>query len=298
MSAGELLPGYAEIVGVNWSSLTYMSISPRMYRYRLTHPEPQKQAFVIGGAIHCAVLEPDAFDRRYVVLDAETIKELAPARNTREGKALLVEHPEWSAAAMTTDEYQAACVALVHPGKQALTKRQHETCLAARDAIHGHRVARDLLRGGKAEETLTWSDHETGLKCKGRLDYVRPDLVIDLKSSRDPSPSKFERAAANYGYAAQVAFYHDGATTAKRVSGGQLPCVIAVRTKDDFDVACFQLTRDAYETGRMIYRSLLQRLAECTAADYWPGVAPELRSLNLPPWAVGDAIDEEQSEGF
>lgn len=289
---------YTAIPAIRWSSLKHMSESPSMFRYRLTHPEPRKKAWVVGGAIHCAVLEPDTFDDRYVIIDAKTLGEIAPARNTKEGKALVGEHPEWSTTAMTSDEYQAACVASEFPGKEALTDRQRATALTAGDAVRGHRVARELLRGGCAEESIAWTDERTGLRCKGRLDYLRPDLVIDLKSSRDPSPSKFERDALNYGYAAQVPFYQDGARALGRVVGDRRPCVIAVRSKDDFDVACFELTQEAFKTGRAIYRGLLDRVAECTAANYWPGVAPELRSLNLPPWAVNEIIDNEPSEDF
>lgn len=296
--SGRVLEGmtyenYAAIEGLNFSSLKYMSISPRMFRYRLTHPEPRKRAWVLGGAIHCMVLEPDAFMGRYIVLDAETVKEVAPGRGSKEGKAIVAEHPEMSTAAMTSDEYTAACVALTFPGKEALTEKQHATCVAASEAVREHRAARDLLRGGLAEESISWIDERTGFKCKGRCDYLRPDLVIDLKSSRDPSPSKFERDALNYGYAAQVAFYHDGSRAAKRTNGDRRPCVIAVRTKDDFDVAAFELTQETLDIGRAIYRNLIDRVAECTAAGYWPGVAPELRSLNLPPWAANEIIDNE-----
>ncbi len=287
---------YAKIPAINFSILKHMSVSPRMFRYRLTHPEPRKKTWILGGAIHCVVLEPEAFADRYLTLDAETVKGIAPARNSKEGKALVGEHPEWATDKMTSDEYQAACVAITYPGKEILSASQHATCLAAGEAVREHRVARELLRGGLAEESLTWTDDRTGLQCKGRLDYLRPDLVIDLKSSRDPSPSKFERDAVNYGYAAQVAFYQDGASAALRITGERRPCVIAVRTKDDFDVAAFQLTEEALGMGRMIYRSLLQRVEECTAANYWPGVAPELRSLNLPPWAVSEIINSESSE--
>jgi exodeoxyribonuclease VIII len=289
---------YASIRGVNWSSLKYISVSPRMYRYRLANPEPRKKSYVIGGAIHCMVLEPETFADRYVVLDAATIREHAPPRSSKEGKALVAEHPEFATSAMTSEEYQAACVALAFPGREAISDKQYDTCVAASSAVMEHRVARDLLRAGIAEESVTWTDPDTGLLCKGRLDYLRPDLIIDLKSSRDPSPAKFERDTVNYGYASQVAFYHDGAMAAKRCTGASLPHIIAVRAKDDFDVACFRLTREAYETGRAIYRSLLQRLAECTAADYWPGVAPELRSLELPPWAVTQIIDNEPDGDF
>ncbi len=282
---------YSAIAAVNWSSLKYMSVSPRMYRYRLTHPEPRKPTWVLGGAIHCMVLEPDVFPSRYAIFDAETLKALAPGRNTKAGKGNVDRHPEWATDAMTSDEYQAACVALAHPGKEPLTVSQHATCVIAAGAVGEHRVARDLLRGGLAEEAIEWTDPDTGLRCKGRLDYLRPDLVIDLKSSADPSPAAFERAAVNFGYAAQVAFYTDGALASKRMTGNAHPCIIAVRTKDDFDVACFQLSSEALEIGRAVYKSLLRRLSECISADYFPGVAPELKVLDLPPWAVKQAIE-------
>ncbi len=293
-----MLPGeYAKASGVNWSSLRYMSVSPRMFKHRLKNPEPRKASWVLGGAIHCIVLEPEKFADRYVTLDDETIEVCAPSRGSKAGKLLVEEHPEFATALMSSGEYQAACVALAYPGKEALSAKQRETALTAGDAVREHRTAREMLRGGCAEDVLTWTDEFSGLVCKGRLDYLRPDLVIDLKSSRDPSPSKFERDAANYGYAAQVAFYYDGARAAKRMTGSNRPVIIAVRAKDDFDVACFRLSDEALDTGRTIYRTLLQRLAECTAADYFPGVAPEVRTLELPPWAISNAIDQP-SEDF
>jgi len=60
---------YAAIRAVNISSLKYLEQSPLLYRYRMANPEPRKQAFLIGGAFHCAVLEPDLFDKRYAVFD-------------------------------------------------------------------------------------------------------------------------------------------------------------------------------------------------------------------------------------
>ena len=289
------LPGldYASIPGVNFSTLKEMSVSPKWYRWRLKNPAPRKRAWLIGGGIHCLTLEPHRFSDRYVVMGADEIKALAPARNTKEGRALIEEHPELASGAMTSDEYQAACVAAAHPGKEAMSTRQYETCSNAADAIHGHRFARELLRGGLAEETVTWIDPETGIACKGRLDYLRPDLVIDLKSTSDPAPERFAKDAVNYGYSGQVAFYDGGARAAKRLTGSERPWAIVVRAGDDFDVAPLQMSEETLDIGRRIYRSLLIRLAECTAADYWPGVAPEPRSWDTPPWADSGIIETE-----
>ena len=286
---------YAAIPAINWSTLKEMAVSPRFYRWRLAHPAKSKPAYRLGNAAHCAVFEPEKFDGRYVVLDTDTIGELAPARNTKAGKAIIEAHPEW--AALSSDDYKAAAVRAEYPDKELITDTERDDALAMRESVYAHPVARELLRGGLAEETVTWTDERTGLACKGRLDYLRPDLVLDAKSTRDPSPRQFERAAAAYGYFGQCLFYHDGAVAARRIDGQEHPVIIAIRNCDDFDVAVYRIDSQAMEAGRATYRAYLDKLAQCTAADYWPGVAPELRLLGCPPWATPE-IESTSEEGF
>jgi exodeoxyribonuclease VIII len=259
---------YDEIKAINWSSLKHLAISPLLYRWRLEHPEPRKPAFIFGGAVHCAILEPEKFDERYAVFDG-----------IRRGKAW----EDWLA---------------IHPGVESLKPDELDAIRSIAAAVLGHRVAAGLLRGGRREEAVTWTDEETGLACKGRLDYLRPDFVIDLKTTRDPAPSRFERASASYGYAGQVAFYHDGAARQRLIPGDVPPYLIAPQTSEPYDVAVFQLAPETLEAGRRQYRTLLRRLALCIEADYWPGVAPDLVPLSLPPWAEGQGSATEESEDF
>jgi hypothetical protein len=257
---------YAAIPACNWSSLKNLGVSPLYYRWRLAHPEPRKQAFVFGGAVHTLLLEPEKFNARYGVFDG-----------TRRGK-------EW-------DHWQA-----INPGVESLKPAELERVEACVEAVRAHRVAAKLLSHGRREEVVTWTDEVTGLACKGRLDWIRPDLIVDLKTTRDPAPPKFERATASYGYAAQVAMYHDGAVAARLIPGDERPYLIAVKSAHDHDVAVFQLTPEALEAGRRIYRGLMRKLIECTEADYWPGVAPDLVQLELPPWAEGHGIANEETD--
>ncbi len=54
-----------------------------------------------------------------------------------------------------------------------------------------------MLNGGKGmnEVSIVWVDEQTGLKCKARLDrltvYRGYPFVLDLKTSKDASPSPF-----------------------------------------------------------------------------------------------------------
>jgi hypothetical protein len=144
-----------------------------------------------------------------------------------------------------------------------------------------------------------WVDAQTGLRCKGRLDSIRPDLFIDLKTTRDPAYGPFQRAIINYGYDAQCAWYFDGAVAARRIDGRRAPVIIAVRTDKDNDVAVYPLDALLVARGRMVYRRLLQQLVACTAANYWPGVAPEPRVMELPIWAEQEMnFRQEESEDF
>jgi hypothetical protein len=261
--------GYSLIKAVNFSSLKYLAVSPKLYRYRLTHPEPQKPAFTFGGAFHTLVLEPERFDERYAVYDGRRI-----------GK-------EW-------DAWRAE-----HEGVEALKPDELVAVHAMADAVRSHRVARKLLIGGRREEIVVWTDEPTGLACKGRLDMLRPDFLIDLKSAHDPTPDAFQRAAFNNGAITQVAFYQDGAVAARLLDGRINPYVIAVEKDPPYDVAVYQLDDEALAVGRSIYRRLMDRLLQCIEADHWPGCAPDVQTLSAPRWAVDKTLRaDNESEDF
>ena len=269
MSARIAVADYQAIAAVNWSGLKELTVSPLMYKWRLTHPAPRKSAFEFGGAGHCAILEPDEFDKRYGIFDG--------VRNEK--------HEKWKTWKQE------------NPGKEALTPAKAEEIKRIANAVLSHRVAGPLLRGGRCEESLTWTDETTGLACKGRLDYIRPDVILDLKTTRSPAPMAFERATCSYGYDGQVAFYHDGAVRLRLIDGKKLPYIIAAQSSEPYDVAVYQIKPETLDSGRALYRSLMRRLLECIEADYWPGVAPELQQLGLPPWASNRVLEQE-SEDF
>lgn len=258
---------YAAMSGINWSALKYLATSPLLYRWRCDHPQKSTSAMVIGAAIHCATLEPEHFDERYAVYD-----------DTRRGKA-------WDA--FRED----------HPGVLTFKSRELVDILAAAVAVRGHAVASRLLDGGRVEEPLRWVDPDTGLECKGRVDFIAPAGVVDLKSCADPAPRVFAAQAARLLYHGQLAWYHHGAITARLIPADAAPprC-IAVQSEEPYDVACYQLSTGELDAGRALCIELQDLLGACIAADYWPGVAPELMPLQLPRWTRGLATGEE--EGF
>lgn len=274
--------GYLNIPAVSISSLLELAESPKHYRYRLDHERPDTRAMHLGRIAHTAVLEPMQFLREYVLMPVEfpdAKGEMKPATRRLH-----------SCAAWCEEQEQA--------GRSIVTQEQYDTAEAIRDAVYSHPVAARLLGlGGISEATLLWTDPETGIACKGRVDKLvrAPSLFWDLKTTRHVGTAAFGRDAARLLYHARLAWYADaiGLVTGKRPEAR----IIAVQSTAPHDVAVYRVQDADLEAGRRLYRSLLTRLAECMAADRWPGVAEQEEiGLVMPSWVAGGRQELESME--
>ena len=159
----------------------------------LARPEAT-EAFRIGSAAHCAVLEPDTFYARYA-MRPEGID-----RRTKDGKAAFA-------------QFEAENAGKVVIGSDELGDVRE---MAA--AVAHHPLASQLLAAGKPE--LTWRVEPKGsLALQCRTDWFNPTgcelsgwrpYVADLKTveSLDSDAFRnFERACFSFGYHRQAGFY-------------------------------------------------------------------------------------------
>ncbi len=246
---------YRAIDAVNWSSLKVIRISPKHYQHARTAGRTDAPFFRVGRACHAFILEPDDFARNYVCY----------SDGHRRGKA-------W-------DAFQAE-----HEGKTILNQDEWTRALGAATAVMDHPVARSFLAAGLREATFTWTDPDTNLVCKGRIDHAGSHLV-DLKSTANLDPRMFASAAARLGYVGQVAFYLDG-LRANAIAVRDEPVLIAVESSPPHDVVAYRVPVDVVEQGRAEYKQMLALLQDCRERDYWPGRSDDLVDLALPAWAV------------
>lgn len=256
---------------LNWSTLKHIAKSPMHYRYRLDHPEPDAPHYLWGRAVHCALLEPEAFDARYAVCDVKKRWVKADVQPTKDYAAWLDDHPD----------------------AEPLKPVEMVTVQMAARSVLNHRVAAGVLAGCRHEEPLEWTDPDTGLACRGRVDAIS-QYVLDVKTAQSCEPRLFQMAAARYAYHGQLALYHTGATVLRKIDGKTPPYIIAIEKSPPYDVAVYQMSLEDLAAGRALVLSLMRRLEECTATDMWPGCAPDLLQLQLPPWAGG--LEEESED--
>lgn len=248
--------------GVSKSHLDVVAKSPLHYWSKYLdpnrEPEAPTAAMILGTATHSAVLEPDLFPSQFTHMPEGL------DRRTKVGK----------------EAYEA----LQESGKTILSLEDYQLCLAMRDAVHAHPIAKSLFQDGKAEQSFYCTETETGELVKCRPDWITGNgVLVDLKTTDDASPDGFAKSAANFRYYVQAPYYMD---ILERLYGEAPPYFIfaAVEKKRPHAVAVYFVDNDEMALGRAQYMKDLQRISECKSAQQWPGYSDQIEALRLPKW--------------
>jgi len=238
----------------------------------VARPEPT-EAFRLGSAAHCAVLEPATFWDRYA-LRPDGID-----RRTKDGKIAFA-------------EFEAA-----NAGKTIITQDEGWSVQEMTAAVLLHPLASQLLAAGKPE--ISWRvspANSLALQC--RTDWFNPagreltgkrPYVADLKTveSLDADAFRnFERACFNFGYHRQAGFYLPLIT---EILGSPVFdfYFIVVEKAEPYGVAVYRLSDAATARGHDETITDLIRLQACVKSEQWPNLPNELREIGLPKWYGG-----------
>lgn len=195
--------------GVSSSGLIrFIEKSPKHYKSFIERDHEPTKAMVLGSALHAAILEPRAFNDRYV----NRPEGLSFA--TKEGK--LWRDANKDKAILTFDEYQI--------------------CRGIYKSVFNDDVTKVIFSNGEAEQSFFWEDKESKVICKCRPDWLiekptseqyetlagilpetaqnlinqNTSFVIDIKSTEDASAKGFINSLNRYSYDIPSVFYTMG----------------------------------------------------------------------------------------
>jgi hypothetical protein len=228
-------------------------------------PEPTPTAALRWGSlVHLRVLEPYEFRRRVYVKPPDL------NRRSNAGKAEL-------------DRRDAE-------GMLAVSIEEEQRLEAIGAAVLAHPLAGRMLESSEREVAFTWRDDATGIDCRARVDMLRlrgrGAVIVDLKTTDDPSPFEFGRSAARYGYHRQAAFY--SRPIRELVGTAPMFCFVAVRSTPPHEVVVYRIdAADIAAADRQVDRAMRQ-LAACIETNTWaaPWESPTAQTLELPRWAL------------
>lgn len=243
--------------GISKSGLDKIAQSPMHYkeyiRAKLAGESEDSKALRVGSAVHSLILEPEKEDFIRV-----------KSRLTKEGKAIIEANPD----------------------KLILSDDEYLLVDAIADSVGCHPFASKILEADGETETSFYWQHELGMLCKCRPDYLRFDgLIVDIKTTEDASPEGFARSSEKYRYYVQTAFYRQGieAVTGMKVEGFVF---IAVEKSPPYAVACYLADQDMIAAGDYEVNRCLNIYKNCLEKDEWPGYPQELIPLSRPRWAA------------
>ncbi|MDR6268877.1 PD-(D/E)XK nuclease-like domain-containing protein [Arthrobacter russicus] len=231
--------------------------TPAHYQWDLHH-RVEKKEFDLGTAAHSMILEND--DSRIVQVNFDSWI----SRDAKEARA-----------------------AAYADGLTPLLIRDYRQVVGMRDAVMAHPLARQAFTNHKAETSVFWKEDGLDLKC--RPDAWRPDLLIDLKTTKNADPRHFNKTVADFGYHQSHAHYVDGI---KAVTGEELPFLFVLVEKfPPYLVSVVELHPLAVDMGRRLNTRAKRIYQECTKTGIWPGY-PRSEQIELPAWAA------QQMEGL
>jgi hypothetical protein len=189
---------------------------------------------VMGEAFHALVLEPEAFERGYLVLldaagDQHAVSEQGLMDRT------------W----LDAWQWSALC--------------------GARNALLACKQAplADWLANGRKELSIYWRDEE-GIGWKARPDCLAPGIVFDLKTTSDCRPEAFRRTRQRFDYDLQAAHYVE---TVAHLTG-QEPrfAFVAVELNAPYAVWVHELCGSEIDTARARLGELKKAYIEASRA--------------------------------
>lgn len=166
---------------------------------------------------------------------------------------------------------------------------------AMAEVVRAHPVARSLFDAdGQPELSGVYVDAETGVRLKFRPDWLcqigGQIICVDYKTSTSAHPGHFARAAADYGYHQQHAWYTDGLAATEIADDADFLFVVQSKTPPHL-VSVVRIKPHHVDLGRRRNRKAIDLYAQCLAANTWPGFGDHIHSIEIPHYA---ATQQEQ----
>ncbi|WP_309487895.1 PD-(D/E)XK nuclease-like domain-containing protein [Mycobacteroides abscessus] len=246
---------------------------PAIFRYEQDQPRTPKKEYDFGHAAHL-----------YVLGEGSEICTLDPEVHGLTGDGKVSNSPT------STSMWKEAVKEARARGQVPMHIADVVKAKAMAAKVREHPMARALLIDGTPELSGYWHDRDSGIRLRFRPDWLpNPGrhrlVVVDYKTSTTAHPGHFAKAAAEYGYHMQQAWYLDGLAAAEIADDAAFVFIVQSKTAP-YLVSVNELDPAAVDLGRRRNRKAVDLYANCLANDHWPDYGQGINSVSLPSYAV------------
>lgn len=237
--------------------------SPARFAWEREHGTKGSDAMDFGTLVHALVLR--SHDSRIVVNPHESMRTKAAQ--------------EWAAE-------RAA------EGRIVVSPKDVRRAIAVAKAVHAHPLGGAILSEGRPEVTLRWDDPETGVPLRGRVDWLRDNAIVDVKTAGRYGGSElgtFGRQAATLDYPMSAAHYVAGYAA---LTGDTLPFItITVEVEAPHFITVSQYDEADLLVGHERMREAIAEFARRTESGVWSD-PPQIETVPVPGWYARQLVKE------
>lgn len=238
--------------------LEYSPLHMKYYKENPTEPTP---AMLYGSRVHTAVLEPELFEKEYVIKQ----------KFDKRVKGNAEKEEEWLAA---------------NVGRIGITQSDYDDTMRIRDVLLADPRIKAILDGALIEKAFYWTDPDTGVLCKARPDILSYDLgmIVDLKTIDNCAEWNIKTRIRYSKYYLQNMFHMDGVN----IVGEKLKlnpikdgCFLFVEKEEPHGFKLRAITLDDLQVGFDEYKKALAIYAECVKTGVFPGYENKINEIRI-----------------
>jgi len=178
---------------INWPCFHKSMVGPALrstahLKHYIDSEKHSSKVMDFGSLVDCLILEAGIFGTKFIEIPAE-------------GEDAKGNPKPWSnqlkfCKAWTAEQKEK--------GLTPYSVADYDKAIFMLKIIDYHKTAGAWLADGEKQVAIVWKDSETGILCKSRIDNLRDDRIIDLKTTGNASPSEFKRTCNNFLYHVQA----------------------------------------------------------------------------------------------
>lgn len=182
-------------------------------------------------------------------------------------------------------------------GLVPISLEDHDKAQVMAGKVFDHPIAGPLLEHGSAEIALYHRDPETGVRLRGRCDWITiGGGIVDYKTSLTANPADLQRRFWSLGYHMQAAWYLDLAVAVGAVEPDARFWFIAQEKAAPYIVQPIQYDDEAIAEGRRLNRQAINLYYDCMESGVWPDYTDRAVTLSLPRWALREGIQADADQ--
>ena len=207
----------------------FLDKCPKYFAYKIENPIKPTQAMKLGTAFHVLALEGlNKFTENY-------IQEPDVDKRTTLGKTTLAKFNNRL------------------NNREPMSTKNYNLIMSMYEQLCEHKHISILKDCTEMEKIYLWKNEDLDILCKGKFDAVcsKNKYIVDLKTTRDASPSGFKELLMNAKYHMQAAYYLDAL-------GYDDYYIIAIEKDKPHCICTYKLSKEMINKGRELYMNALK----------------------------------------